>query len=189
MAAVRSPLPTGSSRRRQVTTALKVLALLRHRAPVALSSFGMGLQIQDPDKSLSVVLKTLSRDGYIRPAGRKGLRTVLWGLTEIGLESLERRAALAAEATLWLEQNPSYRDAEQPVLLALRPDRWLAISEVAEITRQRVLSVRKALYLLTERGLAEHDEASDEARLNSHGQYEAARIRMRLWEASETGNG
>lgn len=181
--------PSQPSKRQQVTTALKVLALLQHRAPVALSSHGMGLQIQDPDKPLSVVLKTLSRDGYIAPVGKRGLRTVLWGLTDVGQGSLQRRAELAAEATRWLEDNPSYRDLEQPVLMALSHDEWRTPFAIADMTGFRVLAVRKALGRLHERALIDIDEATDAARLNTHGQYEASRIRVRLWQQDQASDG
>jgi hypothetical protein len=176
-------------RRRQVTTALKVLALLQHRAPIALSSHGMGLQIQDPDKPLSVVLKTLSRDGYIRAVGQRGARTVLWGLTDVGQRSLQRRADLAAEATRWLEDNPSYRDIEQPVLMALSHDQWRTPFAIADNTGFRVVAIRQAMTRLHERGLIAIDDTADAARLNTHGQYEASRIRVRLWQQDQREDG
>lgn len=170
---------TGAPRKR-MTTQTKVLALLRDRAPIALSSHGLGLQIQDADRSISVILKTLSRDGYIHAVGKKGARTALWGITQVGLESLRRRAEIADEARSWLQENPSYRETEQILLLNLDENEPTSITEIADATGLRVVDIRKDIKRVVERGLVNFNDDEDTVVLNKNGVEETNRLKSKI---------
>jgi DNA-binding IclR family transcriptional regulator len=153
----------------KITTALKILMLLDERAPVPLATHGIGLQIQDPTNSLSVIMKTLARDGYIHRVGDNGKRTGLWELTEIGKRSILRRAAASDAARAWLRQNPGLDQVERTVLLTLQNEQGASPAQISDATGLRVSAVRQALRDLAFRSLVEVDQNTEVASLSANG--------------------
>lgn len=101
---------------------LLILVLLHRNHPRPMSTYEIGLAITDdkePPRPLSVLVKTLSKDKYIRRAALIGKRAGEWCITERGMLSLERRAEEARIAGEWLDANPNYSPDEQAVLSSL----------------------------------------------------------------------
>lgn len=153
----------------KVTTALKILTLLDERAPAPLATHGIGLQIQDPTNPLSVIMKTLARDGYIRRVGDNGKRSGLWELTEIGKRSILRRSNASNAARAWLRENPSLDQVEQTVLQTLHNDQSLSPAQISDATGLRVAAIRQAIRDLAFRSLVDLDQNSEVATLSANG--------------------
>jgi hypothetical protein len=153
----------------KITTALKILVLLDERAPVPIATHGIGLQIQDPTNSLSVIMKTLARDGYIHRVGDNGKRSGLWELTEIGKRSILRRADASDAARTWLRQNPGLDQVERAVLLTLQNEHRASPAQISDATGLRISSVRQAMRDLTFRSLVEVDQNTEMANLSANG--------------------
>lgn len=149
---------------REASTLLLILVLLHRNHPRAMSTYEIGLAITDdkePPRPLSVLVKTLTKDKYIKRAGLIGKRAGEWCITERGIQSLERRSDEASRAGIWLDSNPNYSDDEKCVMTALLADGPQAPSRLAVVCGMMQSPIRTALKRLEIRGLVEHIAAVD----------------------------
>lgn len=103
--------PTG------LTTAMLILVAVR-MAGRPLTTYEMGLDIvddHDPPRPISVIVKSLAGDKYLKSAGRIGKRISLWDLDTRGHSSLLKRPELARKAEKWLIENPNSSKEERMV--------------------------------------------------------------------------
>lgn len=145
-----------------------------------MSTYEIGLAITDdkePPRPLSVLVKTLTKDKYIKRAGLIGKRAGEWCITERGIQSLERRSDEARRAGLWLDSNPNYSDDEKCVMGTLLADGPQAPSRLAIVCGMMQSPIRTALKRLEIRGLVEHiAEVDSRYALTPRGRTCAAEI-------------
>lgn len=83
-----------------------------------LTTYEMGLNIvddHDPPRPISVIVKSLAGDKYLKSAGKTGKRMSRWDLDARGHSSLEKRPELARTAERWLIENPNSSEEERLV--------------------------------------------------------------------------
>lgn len=159
---------------------LLVLVLLRDSAPRALSTYQIGLAVIDdkePPRPISVLIKTLKKDGYVRCRRLLGKRAGLWTVTDRGLASLERRPEAAKAAAAWLSEHRNHGADEIAVLRCLALHGPLAASRLSAVSGLLHSPVRTALKRLGMRGLVSHGvRPASHYRLTRKGRAEASRI-------------
>ena len=141
---------------REASTLLLILVLLKRNHPRAMSTYEIGLAITDdkePPRPLSILVKTLTKDEYVKRAGLIGKRAGEWRITDRGLLSLERRAEEAERASEWLDRNPNLSRDERCVMKALLEEGSQPPSRLAARCGMMQSPIRTALKKLDIRGL------------------------------------
>lgn len=128
-----------------------VLALLE-KTGRPMSTYEMGLHVYDdrPEpRPLSVIVRSLSRDGYLEAHAKHGRRTSLWRITEQGRMSIGKRPREVRQALRLIEQAPSMTDEEKSVLRLIkrRPAILCEISSKTKIPTGKVRTALKRLIM------------------------------------------
>lgn len=104
------------------STSLKLLALLEQNHPDPMTTYQMGLWVQDnqnPPRPISIIVKTLAQDGLITRFSSAGKRSVHWIISPQGLASAKKRAAEIKMASIWIAENPHLNPLEGFILRRL----------------------------------------------------------------------
>ena len=112
-------MPKGKT---EPTTPLMVLALL-DRAGRPMSTYEMSLHVCDQRENprpLSIIVRSLSRDGYLEAHSKRGRRTSLWRLTDQGRQSVAKRDREAKAALRIIDRKPCMTDHEKTVLRVIK---------------------------------------------------------------------
>jgi hypothetical protein len=99
-----------------------ILAVL-HAAGRPMTTYELGLYVtddHDPPRPLSVIVKSLVGDKYIRRSAKVGKRTISWLMDERGIASIERRPEVMRIAADILAMASNRTDQEKRVVHALR---------------------------------------------------------------------
>jgi hypothetical protein len=162
---------------------LLILVLLHRNHPRPMSTYEIGLAIIDdkePPRPLSVLVKTLSKDKYIRRAGLIGKRAGEWCITERGILSLEGRAEEARVAGEWLDANPNYSPDERKVMECLLDGGPQPPSRLAATCGMMHSPIRTALKRLEIRGVVVDEGVEGPVYGLTHdGRIGAERLRVR----------
>lgn len=154
-----------------------ILVLLRNNLPYPLSTYEIGLAIIDdkePPRPISVLIKTLKKDGYVRRTSLLGKRAGLWTITERGIASLERRPNTTSAAQAWLAEHHNHGHDEIVVIRCLADNGALAASRISTMTGLLHSPVRTALKKLQIRGfVVHHAHPSSEYLLTASGRTRA----------------
>lgn len=151
---------TTASERRPATAAM-ILAVL-HASGRPMTTYELGLYVTDdhiPPRPLSVIVKSLVGDKYIRRAAKVGKRTVSWLMDERGVSSIERRPEVMAMASAILAKAANRTEQETRVIAALNAGAETLTKIIAE-TGLTTSPARTAIRRLMRRG----DVAMDEER-------------------------
>lgn len=102
-------------------TALLILVLLRD-AIRPLTTYEIGLEVSDdqcPPRPISVIVKNLSKDGYIASSEKAGKRLRFWHITKRGLRSIRLRDCSTVLAQTHLALAPARSEHEMQVERAM----------------------------------------------------------------------
>lgn len=161
-----------------------ILVLLRNNLPNTLSTYEIGLAVIDdkePPRPISVLIKTLKKDGYVRRTSLLGKRAGLWTITERGMASLDRRPITTKAAEAWLAEHHNHSHDEIVVIRCLADNGPLAASRISTVTGLLHSPVRTALKKLQIRGFVLHREhPSSEYLLTPSGRTRAELISLPL---------
>jgi predicted transcriptional regulator len=167
---------------RSISTMHLILVLLRDNLPRPLSTYEIGLAIVDdkePPRPMSVLIKTLKKDKYVRRTSLLGKRAGLWTITDLGIASLERRPVATAVAQAWLRDHHNHGHDEIVVLRCLIEKGPLAASRLATICGLLHSPVRTALKKLQIRGFVMHrGSPSSEYDLTDEGRDRAEAVAL-----------
>jgi DNA-binding MarR family transcriptional regulator len=144
--------------RDSISTAMLVLTVLRQNHPSPMTTYHLGLCVEDnrnPPRPLSMIMKTLSSDGYIVRAAAAGKRAALWMITQRGLISLDSRAEKWRAAEIWLEHNPCHSEHEIHIVRSLFRLGNQSPKHLSDTCRLAISPVRTALKKLVLRCLVE----------------------------------
>ena len=166
--------------KRRASTALLILVVLQDNEPEPMTTYEIGLHIEDdhiPPRPISVIIKTLSKDGYVESKERIGKRSGAWQLTKRGYRSLSLRQFEADEARKWIKENPIYTRPEKSVLMSLLKNGPQAITLLVETCRLLHSPIRTALKRLGLRSLVKAmPPPSKKYGLTTKGREEANKI-------------
>ena len=132
--------------RTRPSTPLMVLALI-HDKGRAMSTYEMSLHVGDNRENprpLSVIVRSLSRDGYLESHAKHGRRTSLWRLTEQGEQSVIKRSKEVSNALRIIQREPCMTDQEKSVMRCLKRHPS-SVCEIAAKTKLPSGKVRTAL--------------------------------------------
>lgn len=149
---------TTASERRPATATL-ILAVL-HAAGRPMTTYELGLYVtddHDPPRPLSVIVKSLVGDRYIRRAAKVGKRTISWVTDERGISSIERRPEVMRLASEILDKAANRTDQEIKTLEALREGAE-TLTQIIAATGLTTSPARTALRRLMRRGDVEMDD-------------------------------
>lgn len=159
-----------------------ILVLLRNSLPTPLSTYEIGLAIVDdkePPRPMSVLIKTLKKDKYVRRTSLIGKRAGLWTITDLGIASLDRRPIATAAAQAWLQDHHNHGHDEIVVLRCLLEKGPLAASRLATVCGLLHSPVRTALKKLQIRGFVTHNRhPSSEYDLTREGRTRAETLAL-----------
>lgn len=130
-----------------ISTALSILVVLEMNSTRPMSTYEIGLWVQDnkvPPRPLSVIMKTLAKDGYINRVALAGKRAALWGITPRGLQSLQKRSLKAGIARNILGLLPCFTREEVTVMKLLLEKAPLSITGMSDDSGHRVSTIRTA---------------------------------------------
>jgi hypothetical protein len=133
-------------RPKELTTAMLVMVAIR-AAGRPLTTYEMGLVVRDdhvPPRPISVIVKGLAKDEYLRSTGLSGKRMARWDLADRGRASLERRPDAARSAAEWIARNPNMPDDERAIRDAML-EGALNVAQLANVTRMTTSPIRTAM--------------------------------------------
>lgn len=129
-----------------ITTAMLILTAIS-LAGRPLTTYEIGLDVRDdhePPRPLSVIVKSLTKDGYLRSAGRTGKRISRWELTERGVSSLLRREQAYAVAERTIRSGSALGPDERLITTALS-NGAVTIADMGAMTGLTTSPIRTAL--------------------------------------------
>lgn len=127
-----------------------------------MTTYELGLYVtddHDPPRPLSVIVKSLVGDKYIRRAAKVGKRTVSWLMDERGISSIERRPEVMRLASEILGSSANRTEQETRVVTALDSGAE-TLTQIIAATGLTTSPARTAIRRLIRRG----DVAMDEER-------------------------
>lgn len=133
------------------STPLMVLALLE-REGRPMSTYEMSLHVCDrreKPRPLSIIVRSLSRDGYLEADAKRGRRTSLWRLTDQGRQSVAKRAKEAQKALRLIDKEPCLTDQEKSVMRCInrKPSILCEISTKTNLPTGKVRTALKRLIM------------------------------------------
>lgn len=133
-------------RPKELTTAILVMVAIRD-AGRPLTTYEIGLVVRDdhvPPRPISVIVKGLAKDEYLRSTGLSGKRMARWDIADRGKASLERRPEATRAAAAWIARNPNMPEDERMIRDAMLGGA-LNIAQLAGVTRLTTSPIRTAM--------------------------------------------
>lgn len=161
-----------------LTTAVLILLVLQKQKNNMMTTYDIGLWVFDlnhPPRPLSVIVKTLARDGYIESTGRAGKRRAFWRITNRGTLSLRNRKKIADAGRQFLINHPNLYAQEIVIMRYLLQSHSSTFNDIVSATALPLSKIRTGLKRLCLREFVETRTAQDAGyRLTAAGRIAGA---------------